>query len=103
MEHRIWVKVPGLPHTDEAAADAILGALEGRHGELGPVLGWKGDTMTIVLATDVADFAAAATAGIEAVRDALREAGLEQRHTPTSVEIELVREAAASERQFEPV
>lgn len=88
MEYRIWITVPGIPHTDEARWEPLAHALEHEHAKkLGPVLSWEGSDLGVTLATDAADEAEAADIATHAVTAALHDAGLGD-HYPATCEVE---------------
>ena len=93
MEYRAFVTVPGLPFSQDAKWEPFIEALESVHGDLGPVLSWERGEATVMLATDAAEGAEAASTVVRAVADGLLAAGLGG-HYPSNV---------ALERDAEPV
>jgi hypothetical protein len=90
MNYRLWITVPGLPWTDEERWAPFIGSLEDRYFELGPILGWEGDTAVVVVSLESDSEAHAAARAVDAVADALYATGLGSRY-PSSVEIEAVK------------
>jgi hypothetical protein len=88
MEMRAWIKVPGLPLSDEARWEPFIEALERDHDELGPILSWDKETgaAEIIVLVDTDDQAAAALTAVDAVTAALHKVGLGQ-HYPASIEV----------------
>jgi hypothetical protein len=90
MEYRGWITVPGV-NIESDEADELLGALEQRHGDLGPVLSGAGggDDVEVILSTDRDDETSAACWLYSAVADGLHRAGLGGLY-PTAIKLEAV-------------
>jgi hypothetical protein len=50
-EYRAHVGLPDLPLSDEEAWEPLIAHLERVHGDLGPIIGWAGDSAEFVLST----------------------------------------------------
>ncbi len=88
IEYRIFVQIPGVPLSDEASWERLIGRLESHHADFGPVISW-GDSTTacVTVATDAEDVAAAAEIASGAVSRALRATDLGALY-PRAIEVE---------------
>jgi hypothetical protein len=96
MEYRTWTTIENLPFNEEGRWGPFITELEGAVPQMGPSVSWKTNgAMTVVLADDHEDRAAAVERATRVIVDALHATGLGELY-PASTEVEPVGEPVAA-------